>query len=355
MGKLFVMAALALAWLSAPVPEASAQARGRIDDIRIAAPSLQNNLVRTETEQNVAVYLPPSYRRASNRRYPVIYLLHGIFDSRMTWIEYVGAPAILDRLIAAGRIPELIVVMPDAGNVYGGGFYRNSPVTGNWRNYITGDLMREIDRRYRTLARPGGRAIAGWSMGGYGALHIAMERPGLYSAAYAISPCCLAPVEDLGFGNQSWSRAYSLRSSEELQGAIERREFYTVAALGVLAAFNPDPNAPPFHVDFPFDIEGGQLAFDAPAYNAYLAKFPVYRVAETRDALAGLRALGLDYGIDDQFPHIPIATTEFSQRLAELRIPHRFDVYDGDHRQRVAERLESVVLPYLAAALDPPE
>ena len=294
-------------------------------------------------------------RRARGRRYPVVYLLHGIFDSRNTWIEYAGVTATLDRLIAAERIPEVIVVMPDGGNIYGGGFYRNSPVTGNWADYIAGDLVAEIDRRYRTLARPGGRAIAGWSMGGYGALHLAMERPGIYSSVYAISPCCLAPVDDLGFGNQSWLSAYALQGEGDLRAAIERREFYTVAALGILAAFNPDPNAPPFHVDFPFTIEQGQVVLDDAAYEAYLRKFPLNRVSQAHAALRGLRALGMDYGIGDQFAHIPTATRAFSERLAELRIPHRFDVYDGDHRQQVAARLETVVLPYVTGALDPPE
>jgi hypothetical protein len=63
----------------------------------------------------------------------------------------------------------------------------------------------------------------------------------------------------------------------------------------------------------------------------------------------------MDYGVDDQYAHIPTATRQFSLRLSELRIPHRLEVYDGDHREHVAERLESIVLPFIASALDAPQ
>jgi len=61
--------------------------------------------------------------------------------------------------------------MPEAGNAYAGGYYRNSSVSGNWADYL-GGVVPFIDLHLRTLARSGGRAVAGWSMGGYGAIHL---------------------------------------------------------------------------------------------------------------------------------------------------------------------------------------
>jgi S-formylglutathione hydrolase len=353
MRMLLAAAALAAAWLLAPSGAAFAQ--GRIEEVQVAAPSLANNLIGTPAEQTAAIYLPRSYRRASGRRYPVIYLLHGVFDSHDTWLGYVDIKARLDRLIASERIREVIVVMPDGGNTYGGGFYRNSPVTGNWRDFVTDDLVSFVDARYRTLARPGGRAVAGWSMGGYGAIHIAMERPGLFSVAYAISPCCLAPVDDLGFGNDAWQRAYAYDEPSDIQAAFENNDFYPVAAIGVLSAFAEAPAEGPFHVRFPVVLENGQFVPGGEAYDGYIARFPLSQLAQRRSALLGLRAFGMEFGIDDQFTHIPVATRMFSERLSELRVPHRLDVYDGDHRQEVAARMESIILPFITAALDPPE
>lgn len=351
MRLLIAAAAMALVWLAAPV---SALAQSRVEEVTAPAPSLTNNLIGTEAEQIAAVYLPPSYRRASGRRYPVIYLLHGIFDSHDTWVGHVGIKDRLDRLIASRAIPEVIVVMPDGGNIYGGGFYRNSPVSGNWRDFVTRDLVGFVDARYRTLARPGGRAVAGWSMGGYGAIHIAMEQPELFSVAYAISPCCLALMEDLSFGNDAWRRATEFDGASDIQATLESGDFYPVVAIGLLSAFATRAGAAPFHVDFPFTMIEGQFVPD-PEYDAYAASFPVQRVAERREALMRLRAFGIEYGVNDQFAHIPAATRAFSERLLELRVPHRLDVYDGDHRVKVPERMETTILPFIGAALDRPE
>lgn len=336
-------------------PAAPAIPRGRVVEIVVPANSLAGNLLGTPTEQAAAIYLPPGYEGAPERRYPVIYLLHGIFDRHGVWIEAFGVPEILDLLIAEERIPEVIVLMPDGGNRYGGGFYRNSPVAGKWEDFVAVDLVDFVDASFRTLARPGGRAVVGHSMGGYGAVHLGMERPDRFSVAYAMSPCCAAPVDDLGFGNDAWKRAYRMETPEAIDQALEGNDFYPVAALGVLAAFSPAPGKPPLFVDFPFEVVRGEVVLDQAEYARYLAAFPLYRVAETRDALTRLRALALDYGIGDQFLHIPEASRELSHRLAELRVPHRFEVYDGDHRKQLPERLESVVLPYVAAALDRPE
>lgn len=340
-------AALALVLATPPL---AAQSPSRVVEVSVPAPSLAGNRVGTPTTQRALVYLPPGYDE-SDGRYPTLYLLHGIFDVPETWTEWFGAPAVLDRLIAGGDLPALVAVMPSGGNRFGGGYYRDSPTTGGWAGFVASDLVRFVDGRFRTIARADARAVVGHSMGGYGAIHLAMERPGVFSVVWAMSPCCLAPVEDLGFGNTSWSVARRLEEAADLEAAIERQDFYVVAAMGVLSAFSPDTTNGPFHVDFPFDIEEGELVLDEAEWLAYVERFPVARADDRRAELDGLRALAMDYGTGDQFLHIPVATRQLSQRLAELRVPHRLDVYDGDHRDRVIERFERVVLPWVGAAL----
>ena len=330
---------------------ASRVVASRVVEVDVPAPSLAGNRIGTETTQGAAVYLPAGYDTEPDRRYPAVYLLHGIFDSYRTWLGHFEVPAILDRLIAAGAMPPAIVVMPNGGNRYGGGYYVDSPTTGDWATYIASDLVDFIDARFRTRARADARAIVGHSMGGFGAIHIPMERPGVFSVAYAMSPCCLAPIEDLGFGNSSWSRARRLESVAEIDAAIESREFYVIAAIGILSAMSPDPSNPPFFVDFPFELERGEVVMDEAEWLAYVERFPVARADDRRAALASLRALAIDYGTGDQFLHIPAASLAFSRRLGELRVPHVLDVYSGDHRDRIGERLERVVFPWVARAL----
>lgn len=324
--------------------------QSRVEVVEVPAPSLEANLVGTAAIQRATVYLPPGYD-GGQARYPVIYMLHGIFDQHGVWVEQYELDGMVDRLIDAEAIPPVIVVMPDGGNRYGGGFYRDSPTTGGWARFVASDLVSFVDGRFRTRADPGARALVGHSMGGYGAVHVPMEWPGVFSIAWAMSPCCLGPVEDIGLGNPAWLEAAGLMDEAELARAVARRDFYVVVSMGLAAAFAPDPSAPPFHVDFPFRVERGEMVLDEDKYIAFRNRFPVHRIEERRAALLGLTSLTLDYGIGEQFAHIPAATSAFSQALTLWRVPHRLEVYRGDHRNRVGHRLEELVLPYIGALL----
>ncbi|WP_299887984.1 alpha/beta fold hydrolase [uncultured Ruegeria sp.] len=325
---------------------------GQVVELRVPAPSLEENLLGTSGIQDVAIYLPPDYEQHPNRRFPVLYLLHGIFDDYGVWIENYNVPSILDRMIQDDAIPEVIAVMPNAGNRYGGGYYRNSPVSGNWADYITNDLVSYVDANYSTLPNPESRAVIGHSMGGYGALHLAMHHPGVFSVVWAISPCCLAPTEDLGFGNDAWKRASQIEDFDDVDALLESRDFYPIAILGIIAAFNPDPDNEPIYGDFPFEIVKGEVVLDDQAFDSYSDAFPIRQVRASRENLRELKGLGMGVGLGDQFLHIPAGTLALSQQLGDERIPHSLDVYAGDHRQRVGERLEETVIPWVVRRLD---
>jgi S-formylglutathione hydrolase FrmB len=117
------------------------------------------------------IILPKDYEE-TGKRYPTLYLLHGIFGNYAAWAEgaKIHAPA-----------HDLIVVMPDAGNswyVNWAGSAEGQKV--NWDDYITKDLVDHIDATYRTIAQREGRAINGASMGGYGALTLGLCHPDLF-------------------------------------------------------------------------------------------------------------------------------------------------------------------------------
>lgn len=133
------------------------------------------------------VYLPNSYEH-SDRRYPVIYLLHGRSGSETDWSYKGRAVQTVEKWNAEGKLRDVIVVMPSDGGHDRGTFYADwYDGSGHFEQYIIYDLLGEIDREYRTLASRNGRVIGGFSMGGYGAFMLALRHPDKFGAAASLS------------------------------------------------------------------------------------------------------------------------------------------------------------------------
>jgi S-formylglutathione hydrolase len=325
----------------------SADAQGTIRYLKIRSAALEGNLLREPSEQEVAVYLPPGYDDASGKRYPVLYLLHGIFGGFTDWTKHWDLRGAMDETIRGGAAP-FIVVMPNGSNRLGGGFYLDSPVSGNWETYLLRELVPLIDRDFRTIATAAGRGVAGHSMGGFGAIRISMRHPEMFGSIYAMSPCCLDLVDDIGHGNQAWRTALQFKSEADLQKAMDEFDFYPVAIYALASALSPNPAKPPFFVDLPVKHVRGELLPDDATYELWRASLPLAQVAASRANLLRLKAIAIDYGTSDQFAHILTTTPAFSRELARLRIPHRLDVYQGDHREKIPVRLRTHILPFFA-------
>lgn len=135
------------------------------------------------TNESYSVYLPPDYDSSSSSGYPVVYLLHGYGgDENFYLTEAYGTSLIkfFDTWINDGPVDPLIVVMPDADDSFFTDFYNGSA---SWETYIVQDLIPYIDSTYNTKANRLYRAIDGFSMGGYGAMKLAMKYPNLFVSA----------------------------------------------------------------------------------------------------------------------------------------------------------------------------
>ena len=132
----------------------------------------------------VAIYRPDGPPPPSG--WPVLYLLHGVNGDYRDWSTLGGVQGTLDRLIAAHRIRPMVVVMPEGGNSW----YVDSAAVGgpgNFETAILDDVPRAIEEDMPVRREREGRAIAGLSMGGYGALRLAFRRPDHYCAVASLS------------------------------------------------------------------------------------------------------------------------------------------------------------------------
>jgi len=149
----------------------------------------------------VTVVLPKAYR-ADRARLPVLYLLHGYSDNNRTWLSKTSIEDLADQY-------KIIVVCPDAGY---SSWYFDSPADPAWRyeTFTARELVAYVDEHFQTLAKRESRAIAGNSMGGHGAMYLAIRHPDQFSVV-----ACLSGGVDLRPFPNNWDLAKRLGSLKE--------------------------------------------------------------------------------------------------------------------------------------------
>jgi S-formylglutathione hydrolase FrmB len=222
-----------------------------------------------------AVQLPPSYAATPTRRYPVLYALHGLFESASFW-ERRGLAPMLDSLWQKGDVPEMVVVAVDGDN----SFFLDGPA-GRWEQMVSRDLMAHVESTYRVSAGRPGRSALGISMGGYAALRMALAHPELFRAVATHSAMLLEKIPTAGEGAGRWH----------------------------LAAFHK--------------------VFGDPTDAALWAANDPLALALKADAKTA-PALYFDCGTEDRYG-LFAGNRELHRRLEAVGVDHQFGLYPGDH------------------------
>jgi S-formylglutathione hydrolase FrmB len=325
--------------------QAFAQSVTRVDTV--PAPSLKGNLYGDTDWREAGIYLPPGYAQHPDKRYPVVYILHGFGGGYAPFLKRIAFQKPLDSLIARGALQEMIVVAPDASNRLTGGFFRNSPVAGNWEDFIVSDLVSYVDSHYRTVGSRKGRGIAGWSMGGYGALYIAARHPDMFSAVYALSPCCLMP--DLPSDTLWRARGRQAIAAQAASNLTSNFNINIVTALG--AIYSPAMSKPPFFVRFPWE---GSSATVVDSIAKFWRDTPLEIIRKSSPKALRTVRWAFDAGDHDAFPDIPLASAELDRILSGKGVAHSFEIFRGTHGDRIRERVETRLLPFFSRALSQP-
>lgn len=316
---------------------AAAPPAGKIEKARVQGAALAGNLQGNDATRDVHVYLPPSYGQG-NRRYPVVYFLHGYAVTADVYVnDVLKIPAATDAAIAAGG-SEFIVVMPDAFTRFGGSFYGNSPVIGDWESYIAKDLVAWVDKTYRTIARREGRGLAGHSMGGYGTLRIGMKHPEVFGAIYAMSAAIGLSAPNAEAVKTQLGRMADVNLKTEPRNSSNGMQAQA-------SAFAPNPGNPPFFFDLPFDAEGKPVPMIAEKWTANSLSVTV---DQNVPALKSFKGVALDVGDQDG---LAAGNTQFVASLKRLGVPHEYEIYEGTHGNKVGARFTGNVLPFFAKHL----
>lgn len=324
---------------------------GTIKDITIEVPSLATRQFPDAAKEEIRIYLPPGYDAGKSLRYPVLYLLHG-FSTRSVlpdWTEVIQDS--MDDFLSHYPQKKMIVVIPNGRNDASGSYWVDSSVGGKWESFVSNVLPPYVDLHFRTIPSARSRAIVGHSMGGFGALRIAMRHSDVFGVAYAISPCCLDFVKDLASSNAAWREVLAFRSMKDVTRAIKDNEFWPTALEALAIALTPDAGKPTL-ADLPYSIHDDKLVAEKSVIDRWKLQMPDDMVESHLEALKSLRGLGIEYGLEDPFTHIPAGANRLAILLASHDVPFNFETYHGDHNAGIPARMPTRILSFVAGKLE---
>ena len=334
--------------------------RYRIDNFHSKA--LEGNPLNSPADRDLKIYLPPKYFESNDKRYPVVYFIHGYGGNNRGWsvtgrkskdraipwelipkkilkqinMDRLTAFETLDEQIDNGELEPFIFVQPDASlhvpNIDGrkdfkgqlatkGSFYINSPFSGNYRDYIIQDVINYIDSNYRTVPDKQHRALIGGSMGGFGTLYLSLYHPDKFISAASLSPGNLGS-RDLSRFNWKlripiYEEIFGSKMSEEIGDSAWRDIIDTIDLI-----FSNDNRLLP---SIKQDENGNVIEFNEEILSKW-EKYDInYIIREKPDAFKQVHLL-LNCAINDEFG-LAEGVKKIHETLLEYGIEHQFDLY----------------------------
>lgn len=296
------------------------------------SPALLGNPLGDPAARPLYVWLPPGYDDDPGRCWPVVAFLHGFAAQADSWANRRAfQPTLLERIDAVA--PPAIVALPDGWTSWGGAQWLDSPAVGAYQQYLSVDVVAHLDRTYRTIADRTGRAVAGHSSGGYGAVMSALHHPevwgrwashagdGLFEVSFLPEIRAVTRTLQQRYGG-SWDAFWA---EVDERGPLSRDDDFPLLNTWAMAACFAGGCVP-------WDPTG---RLDPEAWAAWLACDPVRLVADPAWSPAVRSWLGawIDAGTRDDV-YLDLAATAMHQALLAAGVPGdrlRFELHDGRH------------------------
>jgi S-formylglutathione hydrolase FrmB len=270
-----IVAAVAFTPITSQQPGTTAeQTQPKVAYSAVQSPALGREL-------KFAILLPASYQKAPNRRYPVLYFLHGMNGNEGEF-ERRGVDKAVGRLREEGKIGDLIIVAPAGQN----SFYLNAKNGAQYEDAIIKDLIPHVEKTYPAIGKQNGRAIQGLSMGGFGALTLAFKHPEMFASVSAHSSALFLELPNTS--------------------GTDRRSQFMATLVGSIFGNPPDEEF-------------------------FRANNPMY-LAETNASAIKKSSLKIyfDVGAEDRYG-FQGANKQFDERLTKAGLQHEYHMFPGGH------------------------
>lgn len=326
--------------------------KGAVETRPFESDVLRGNALGDPHVREVPVYLPPA--ALDGQALPVVFLLAGFTGRGQAMLETHpwrgGAVRAYDKALHESGDSGAILVMPDAFTKLGGSQYVNSSAVGRYADYVADELPAFVDATYST--RAGARAVAGKSSGGFGALHLAMTKPGVFKAVASISGDC---AFELPLGHEMIGAARALAGSDgdprpwlaefESTHELSGDGHAAINVIAMSACYAPSESSP-WGFDMPFDPETCQRREDV--WKRFLAFDPLVAARSHVAELKALDLLHVEAGLRDEFG-LQFGARQLVRELRSLGIDVDHEEHDAGHFG--LDKRYDVVVPKLVAAL----
>ncbi len=343
-----LLIAFALAVFSA-FSSSGESAKSQVVDRELRSKNFAGNKVGISPARKMMVYLPAGYY-GSATRYPVIYFLPTPFESYRVPFDKRNAQGLFDRAIAAGVIDKFILVSVDMTTSLGCSWYVNSPVTGNWEDFMIQELVPYMDANFRTLPNRNSRGIAGDFMGAYGAIRFGMKYPDVFGSVYALHPVGTGSGVKIMDSLPDWD----LLASAKSLGDVKRDGFSQIFTT-IFQAHLPNVDKPPLFIDLSARRVDGQLVIDSKLMERLRNNFFLESmIPQYADNLKSLRGLKIDWSRSDLNQDHVYSNQAFTHKLNEFGIVHEAEEYNGawgEPNWGEQGRVYTDVLPFFASHL----
>jgi S-formylglutathione hydrolase FrmB len=321
--------------MSSPFPNLAPELRGTVHRFRHTSTCLEGNPWKDPTERDLYVHTPAGWNGETSL--PAVMLLPGFTGTGEKYLARsltdASMATTLDHLHADGCQP-FAAVMPDVMSTLGGSQFVDSPAIGKYASYVADEIPAFVAQNLPLTGRWG---AVGHSSGGFGAIHLAIHKPGWLSAIASHAGDMgfdLAYLADVSAAVKGVRRAGGLDGFHSwfwAQDKVGHDVFAAFNILGMAAAYSPDLSATPFPARLPVDFATGEVNFDVLA--SWRRFDPIVKVDEpqARQALQRLELLYLEAGKHDEY-HLQLGLQRFVRKLNHHDIPHVHVEFDGGHR-----------------------
>ena len=307
----------------------------RLHTLLVESQALIGNPLRDPTSRRHPVLVPKDRAPASG--WPVVFVLAGFSGNGPNYFNLKtfesNFPQTLDTLVNQREAPRAVYVFVEAMTYWGGSQFLNSPMTGNYEDYLVMDVVGAVRNKFEVSQDACEWCVMGGSSGGYGALHLGSRHPEVFGHVAAIAPDCFFEASLLP---EYWTALPVLEKlggvagvrAELESGKLQRRkEWHSIlnaVAMGLCYSRAGDS------VSFPVPLDRHTGCVNQVEWTKWKKHDPIVFLAERIERVKKLNGLYIDVGTRDQY-HLQFGARQIREVLKENHVAHQYTEFEGNH------------------------